>query len=86
MVVNSRFLFKRTGNYALAILGTKSGKEKIGIIPCSSEMIPRLIPVPGLESTYMLLEELILHFLPAAFSGYKVLEKSVLRVTRNAGY
>ena len=70
--------------YALAILGTKSGKEKIGIIPCSSEMIPRLIPVPGLESTYMLLEELILHFLPAAFSGYKVLEKSVLRVTRNA--
>ena len=70
--------------YALAILGTKSGKEKIGIIPCSSEMIPRLIPVPGLESTCMLLEELILHFLPAAFSGYKVLEKSVLRVTRNA--
>ena len=47
-------------------------------------MIPRLIPVPGLESTYMLLEELILHFLPTAFSGYKVLEKSVLRVTRNA--
>lgn len=70
--------------YALAILGTKSGKEKIGIIPCSNEMISRLIPVPGLESTYMLLEELILHFLPAAFSGYKVLEKSVLRVTRNA--
>ena len=70
--------------YAFAILGTKSGKEKIGIIPCSSEMIPRLIPVPGLESTYMLLEELILHFLPTAFSGYKVLEKSVLRVTRNA--
>ena len=32
----------------------------------------------------MLLEELILHFLPAAFSGYKILEKSVLRVTRNA--
>ena len=70
--------------YALAILGTKSGKEKIGIIPCSNEMISRLIPVPGLESSYMLLEELILHFLPAAFSGYKVLEKSVLRVTRNA--
>ena len=70
--------------YAFAILGTKSGKEKIGIIPCGSEMIPRLIPVPGLESTYMLLEGLILHFLPTAFSGYKVLEKSVLRVTRNA--
>lgn len=30
------------------------------------------------------LEELILHFLPNAFKGYKVQEKSVLRVTRNA--
>lgn len=70
--------------YALAILGTKAGKEKIGIIPCGSEMIPRLIPVPGLEETYILSEELILHFVPNVFKGYKVQEKSVIRVTRNA--
>ena len=47
-------------------------------------MLPRLIAVPGRENTYILLEELILHFLPNAFKGYKVQEKSVLRVTRNA--
>ena len=70
--------------YALAILDTKGGKEKIGIIPCTNEMLPRLIVVPGRENTYILLEELILHFLPNAFKGYKVQEKSVLRVTRNA--
>ena len=70
--------------YALAILDTKGGKEKIGIIPCTNEMLPRLIAVPERENTYILLEELILHFLPNAFKGYKVQEKSVLRVTRNA--
>ncbi len=70
--------------YALAILDTKGGKEKIGIIPCTNEMLPRLIAVPGRENTYILLEELILHFLPNTFKGYKVQEKSVLRVTRNA--
>lgn len=32
----------------------------------------------------MLVEELILHFLPKVYKGYKVLEKSVIRVTRNA--
>ena len=70
--------------YALAILDTKGGKEKIGIIPCTNEMLPRLIAVPGRENTYILLEELILHFLPNTFKGYKIQEKSVLRVTRNA--
>lgn len=70
--------------YALAILETKGGKAKIGIIPCSSAVFPRLIQIPGAEGTYMLAEELILHFLPLTFHGYKVREKTLLRVTRNA--
>lgn len=32
----------------------------------------------------MLSEELILHFLPKVFSGYRVVSKSLIRVTRNA--
>lgn len=70
--------------YAMAILDKKSGKEKIGIIPCNSDMIPRMISVPGLENTYILREELILHFMPSVFKGYKLKQKSVMRVTRNA--
>ena len=70
--------------YAMAILDKKNGKEKIGIIPCNSEMIPRLIEVPGVENTYILREELILHFMPDAFKGYRIKQKSVMRVTRNA--
>lgn len=70
--------------YALAVLGTRNGKKKIGIIPCSSSVFPRLIRIQAKDDTYMLVEELILHFLPKVYKGYKVLEKSVIRVTRNA--
>lgn len=70
--------------YALAVLGTRNGKKKIGIIPCSSSVFPRLIRIPTKDDTYMLVEELILHFLPKVYKGYKVLEKSVIRITRNA--
>lgn len=70
--------------YALAVLGTRNGKKKIGIIPCSSSVFPRLIRIPTKDDTYMLVEELILHFLPKVYKDYKVLEKAVIRVTRNA--
>lgn len=70
--------------YALAILSSKGKKEKIGIIPCYSDMLPRLIKIPEEENAYILLEELILHFMPKAFKGYKIKEKSILRITRNA--
>ena len=63
---------------------TKKGKEKLGIIPCSSAGIQRLIPVPGKTGTYMLSEELILHFVSKIFKGYHIKAKSLLRVTRNA--
>lgn len=70
--------------YALAVLETKNDKQKLGIIPCSSGVFPRLIQIPSQSDTYMLSEELILHFLPKVFKGYHVLEKTLLRVTRNA--
>ena len=70
--------------YAAAVLETKNEKAKIGIIPCGSRVFERLIPVPTRPGSYMLAEELILHYLPSVFSKYKVTEKSIIRVTRNA--
>ena len=70
--------------YAVGVLAGKSGQEKLGIIPCGTGVIPRLIGVPGQSGAYMLSEELILHFLPKVFSGYRVVSKSLIRVTRNA--
>ena len=70
--------------YAVVVLETKKGKEKLGFIPCSSAGIQRLIPVPGKTGTYMLSEELILHFVSKIFKGYHIKAKSLLRITRNA--
>ena len=70
--------------YAVVVLETKKGKEKLGIIPCSSTGIQRLISVPGKTGTYMLSEELILHFVSKIFKGYHIKAKSLLRITRNA--
>ena len=70
--------------YAVAVLGSKGKKDRLGIIPCTSNIFGRLIAVPGMQGTYMLAEELILHFAPAVFKGYKIKSKSLLRVTRNA--
>lgn len=44
----------------------------------------RLIDIPTRKGTFMLSEELILHFLPKMFKNYEVKEKSLLRITRNA--
>ena len=70
--------------YAVGVLTGKSGREKLGIIPCGTGVIPRLIGVPGQSGTFMLSEDLILHFLPKVFSGHRVVSKSLIRVTRNA--
>ena len=80
-----RFPFLRNKEiYAAAVLERKAGKEKLGIVPCADGVFPRLIDVGGNGRTFMLSEELILHFIPQVFAGYQVKSKSLIRVTRNA--
>ena len=69
--------------YAVVVLQTKSGKEKLGIIPCSNTGFKRLVELPT-AGTYMLVEELILHYIPKVFKRYNIKAKSLIRVTRNA--
>ena len=70
--------------YALAVLETKNDKNKIGIVPCNTGVFNRLISIPGRKETYILAEELILHYLPKVFPNYRIGEKSLIRITRNA--
>ena len=70
--------------YAVVVLETRSKKERIGIIPCTNNMLSRMIELPGGKGRYMLLEELVLHFIGKVFKGYKVKGKSLIRVVRNA--
>lgn len=70
--------------YAVVVLETRSGKERIGIIPCTNNMVERLIELPGGKGRYILSEDLILHYIGKVFKGYKVKGKSLIRVVRNA--
>ncbi|MCD8357160.1 MAG: polyphosphate kinase 1 [Clostridia bacterium] len=70
--------------YALAVLSTKNGKTKTGIVPCTNSVFKRLIEIPSRPGNFMLCEELILHFVSKLYPTYTVKEKSIMRVTRNA--
>ena len=70
--------------YAAAKLTSKTGVT-LGLIGCS-EKFDRVIYLPRQDGTicYVLVEELIYHFTDKIFPGYKVEEKTLLRITRNA--
>ncbi len=70
--------------YAVAVLATKTEKQKIGIVPCGEGVFQRLIPIPERTGCYMLAEELILHYMPLLFDGCRVVSKTLARITRSA--
>ncbi|MDE5852915.1 MAG: polyphosphate kinase 1, partial [Oscillospiraceae bacterium] len=48
-------------------------------------MIPRILTLPSASSLrYMIIEDLLFKFVDQAFSMYEVIDKSIIRVTRNA--
>jgi polyphosphate kinase len=71
------------GIYAVAHIESKNG-VKIGLIQASGPFKRVIyIPTEG-KLRFMLVEELILHFMPRVFSKEKILSKSLMRITRNA--
>lgn len=69
--------------YAVVVLATRNS-TKFGIVPCSNDVFPRLIPLPSGPYHYVLVEDLILHYLPKVFDNYTVKSKSLIRIIRNA--
>ena len=69
--------------YAVVVLEKKK-RDKLGIVPCDLDVIPRLVRIPGHENRFMLREELILHYIPLIFDRYKIKSKSLIRIIRNA--
>lgn len=69
--------------YAVGVLQTKN-REKLCIVPCSNGVFERLIPLPSDEHKYMLVEELILHFMSDIFEKFTIKSKSLIRIIRNA--
>jgi polyphosphate kinase len=70
--------------YAVAILKTKSGGERMGIVPCGDGVLRRLVPLPGDGQRSVLVEDLIASFLPKIFAHYKVEGAVLIRLVRSA--
>lgn len=70
--------------YAIVLMTTAKGTRKTGLVACSNSVFKRLIEIPTRPGTFMLSEELILHFVSKLYSKYTIQEKAILRVTRNA--
>ena len=82
---DSPFPFLESGClYAWCLLRRKGEKDRIGIVRCSVRSISRLIQIPAHRRAYLLLEDLVLHFLPLIFRRYEIAESAVIRITRNA--
>ncbi|MCR4713628.1 MAG: polyphosphate kinase 1 [Treponemataceae bacterium] len=87
IIVNKHQMFPFLDNkelYAIVLLEKNDGKSRIGIVPCTNTVFKRLIGVPSHPGSFMLCEELILHFVSKLFDRYNIVQKSVMRVTRNA--
>lgn len=86
LVVNNSLPFPFLKNkelYAVVQLNAKKGVS-IGIIPINHEHSERVIPLGAGGKRFILEEEVVLHFAHLMFKGYKVLDRAVIRVTRNA--
>ena len=70
--------------YAVAMLKTKSGVERMGIVPCGDGVLRRLVPLPGDSQRFILVEELIASFLPKIFAHYRVEGTVLIRLLRSA--
>ncbi|MCD8218124.1 MAG: polyphosphate kinase 1 [Clostridiales bacterium] len=69
--------------------GKKTAKKeskycKLGIVPCSIDVLPRLVRIPTHPNRFMLMEELILHYVARIFTHFEIKSKSLIRVLRNA--
>ena len=70
--------------YAVALLRTKNGGDRLGIVPCEEGVLRRLVPLPGEEKRFILVEELISSFLSKIFAHHKVEGAVLIRLVRSA--
>lgn len=88
IVIDKSHPFPFLSNNALYILVQIKDKDKkgitIGIVPVKNEHFPRMISLSEDGKRFILAEDLILNFAHLVFKNYKVIDKVVVRVTRNA--
>lgn len=86
-VVSKRQPFPFLNNkelYIIVQLESKKGKRKMGIVSCGNAIDERMLAVPSMQGQFILLEDIILHFVSKVFSKYTIKNKGFIRVTRSA--
>lgn len=86
IVINNSLPFPFLKNkelYAVVQLNSKKGLS-VGIVPIKHDQNERIIPLGNGGKRFILEEEVILHFVHLMFKGYKVIDRAIIRVTRNA--
>jgi len=84
-VIDKRHPFPFLNNKDIYVIAKIESKNnvKLGMIKASG-VFDRIIYLPGDKTRFMLVEELILHYASKVFDNYKIEEKALMRVTRNA--
>jgi polyphosphate kinase len=85
LVIDKRHPFPFLNNkqiYTIVHLDSKSS-VKIGVVP-NVNALKRVIPLSNSGKRFILLEDIILHYADEIFENYKVLDKTLIRITRNA--
>ena len=86
-VVSKRQPFPFLNNkelYIIVQLESKKGKHKMGIVSCGNAIDERMLAVPSMQGQFILVEDIILHFVSKVFSKYTIKNKGFIRVTRSA--
>lgn len=67
----------------IANVKSKDRPVTMGMIPISDNL-PKMIRLPKETLSYLLIEDVVMHFFPFVFKQYQVSDTSVIAVTRNA--
>jgi polyphosphate kinase len=71
-----------------ASLSSSLPHSDLSIVHIPSQVVPRFIPLPAKEGqhAFMLLEDVLRHYLPRLYHGFELLSTHAIRVTRDAEF
>lgn len=78
------FPFLKNKELYVAVQLYSKKNVKVGIIPVRHEHFERMIPLDSEGKRFVLTEELILEYAGLVFKNFKVIDRTIMRVTRNA--
>ena len=78
------FPFLKNKEMYVAVKLASKKKTSIGILPVSYENSERIVHLGSSGKRFMLEEDIVLHFAHLMFKNYEVIDRVIIRVTRNA--